>query len=258
MRLGLLHRRMGRDAEQAVRVAREMVAQAHHVVAFTGAGISTPSGIPDFRSPESGLWAFSDPMEVASIWGFRRQPEAFFEWVRPLAETIQTARPNSAHKALARMEEMGKLRAVITQNIDELHQRAGSRRVLELHGHLREATCMRCFAIVPGQDILRKFIAEGVLPRCSCGGILKPNVILFGEMLPQDIVAEAKAEARSCDLMIIAGSSMEVAPASDLPLLARETGARLVIVNYQPTPLDRDADVIIREDVAKVLPALLG
>ncbi len=257
MRLGLLHRGMGRDSEQAVRLARELVAQANHIVAFTGAGISTPSGIPDFRSPESGLWAFSDPMEVASIWGFRRQPEAFFEWVRPLAETIQTARPNSAHKALAQMEKMGKLRAVITQNIDELHQRAGSRRVLELHGHLREATCMRCFNIVPGQDLLKRFINEGVLPRCSCGGILKPNVILFGEMLPQDIVAEAKAEARSCDLMIIAGSSMEVAPASDLPVLARETGARLIIVNYQATALDREADVIIREDVAKVLPALL-
>lgn len=256
MKLPHLRRGFDPETERAIRSARELIGQARHVVALTGAGISTPSGIPDFRSPSSGLWLMEDPMDVASIWAFRRRPEAFFEWVRPLADTILAAVPNAAHVALARAERMGYLKAIVTQNIDDLHQRAGSGHVLELHGHMREATCIRCFSIVPGADALARFLQTGAPPRCACGGVLKPNVILFGEMLPQDILTQSQAEARAADLMIVVGSSLEVAPASDLPLLAVETGARLIIVNYDPTPADPEADVIIREDVARVLPAL--
>lgn len=247
-----------RETEQALRAGRALVRQAKRVVALTGAGISTPSGIPDFRSSASSLWELADPMEVASIWAFRRRPEAFFDWVRPLAKTILTAKPNPAHIALARAEQLGYLMAILTQNIDDLHHRAGSRRVLELHGHLREATCMRCHAVIDAGPTLREFIETGHPPHCACGGILKPNVILFGEMLPHVILAQAQQEAQACDLMLVAGSSLEVMPASDLPMLAKEAGAKLVIVNLAPTPLDDEADIIVRADVAKAIPALLA
>ncbi len=256
MRMPRLRRGFDPETERAVATARQLIAQARHVVALTGAGISTPSGIPDFRSPSSGLWVMEDPMDVASIWAFRRRPEAFFEWVRPLADAILMATPNPAHVALAHAERAGKLRAIVTQNIDDLHGRAGSHQVLELHGHMREATCIRCFRIVPGAIALERFMQTGTPPHCVCGGVLKPNVILFGEMLPQDVLVRAQEQARAADLMIVVGSSLEVAPASDLPLLAVETGARLVIVNYDPTALDAEADVVIRDDVARVLPSL--
>lgn len=256
MRMPRLRRGFAPETERAIDAARQLIQPARHIVALTGAGISTPSGIPDFRSSSSGLWVMEDPMEVASIWAFRRRPEAFFEWVRPLADSILAATPNPAHVALAHAERVGKLKAVVTQNIDDLHRRAGSRHVLELHGHLREATCIKCFRIVPGEDALERFMQTGTPPRCVCGGILKPNVILFGEMLPQDILTQSQTVARASDLMIVVGSSLEVAPASDLPLLAVENGARLIVINYDPTPLDDEADVVIRDDVARVLPTL--
>jgi NAD-dependent deacetylase len=251
--------RRARGSEQgaSLEAAQALLREARHLVALTGAGISTRSGIPDFRNPDSGLWNLEDPMEVASIWAFRRRPDAFFEWVRPLAETILTAMPNPAHTALAELERMGRLRAVITQNIDDLHRRAGSQRVLELHGHLREATCITCYRVAPGEDLVRQFVARGELPHCPCGGVMKPNVILFGEMLPQDVLVEANRETEACDLMLVAGSSLEVAPACDLPMLAIETGSRLVIVNLEPTRMDDYADVVIRGDVAQILPSLV-
>lgn len=236
--------------------AADLIRNARHAVALTGAGISTPSGIPDFRSPASGLWTWVDPMAVASIWAFRTRPEAFYEWVRPLARQMRSAKPNAAHRALAQLESTGHLHAVITQNIDNLHQRAGSKLVLELHGHLREATCVRCYTVVPALDIIDQFIADGQVPVCACGGILKPNVILFGEMLPVDVLLEAEREARRCDVMLVAGSSLEVTPAADLPLTARQHGAQIIIVNYQPTPVDSQASVVIHADVAYVLPRI--
>jgi NAD-dependent deacetylase len=236
--------------------AAEIVMSSSHAVAFTGAGISTPSGIPDFRTPGSGLWSQVDPMEVASIWSFLRRPEAFYEWVRPMIQMFREAQPNPAHLALAQLESMGLLHAVITQNIDELHQRAGSTRVLELHGHMREATCLSCYKIVSSSQGLMQIIEEGQVPHCECGGVLKPNVVLFGEMLPVDVLTEAEREARACDVMLVAGSSLEVVPAAELPAMALRSGARLIIVNRQPTPMDRRADVVIHGDVAEVLPRI--
>ena len=238
--------------------AIRLLAGARHAVALTGAGSSTPSGIPDFRSPESGLWETVDPMEVASIWTFRSNPRAFYEWIGPLAETMSNAQPNPGHTALAELESTGVLRAVITQNIDGLHQRAGSKRVLELHGNLRRMHCPACGHSEPLTDQLDGLSTSGRMPRCRrCGEVTKPTVILFGEMLPYDVLMQAEAEARGCDVMLITGSSLEIAPASNLPVIAHSAGAQLIIVNYAPTPLDDLADVIIRDDIAVALPAIV-
>lgn len=243
--------------EQRVERAAALLRSARRAVALTGAGISTPSGIPDFRSPASGLWEQADPMVVASIQGFRRNPQAFYDWLRPLVRQMLEAAPNPAHRALAGLEQNGLLRAVITQNIDGLHQRAGSRRVLELHGHVRTATCVRCGSKVPAGPLIGQLVTSREVPRCGrCGGALKPDVVLFGEMLPGDVLEEAEKEAEACDVMLVAGSSLTVAPASLLPEMALGHGARLVIVNRDPTDLDRAAEVVLHEDVAEALPAI--
>jgi NAD-dependent deacetylase len=241
------------DIDRAASLLRE----AHHAVALTGAGVSTGSGIPDFRSPGSGMWEQVDPLEVASIFAFRRRPEAFYNWIRPLARQVVEAQPNPAHVALAQLEQIGLLQAIITQNIDGLHQRAGNHHVLEVHGHLREATCMRCYRIFSTDSFVEQFLSDGSVPTCpECGNTLKPNAILFGEALPALVMHAAKCHTRECDVMLVAGSSLEVAPAADLPRLACEHGARLIIVNLQPTYLDDQADVAIHDDVAVILPQM--
>jgi NAD-dependent deacetylase len=233
--------------------------EAQHAVALTGAGISTPSGIPDFRSPKSGLWDNIDPLEVASIYGFNQNPQAFFDWVHPLLQTIFTAQPNPAHTALAQLEQHGPLRAIITQNIDLLHTRAGSQIVHEVHGHLRQSTCQSCQHQTATSQFLPEFLATKQIPHCpACGGVLKPNIILFGELLPGRVMRAAQREAHQCDLMLVAGSSLTVAPACDLPQHAKMNRARLIIVNYNETHVDHMADVVIRADVAAVLPRLVA
>jgi len=237
--------------------ARALVRESRYMVALTGAGISTPSGIPDFRSADSGLWEEVDPMAVASIHAFRQQPQAFYDWIYPLAQQILQAQPNAAHQALAQMETRGPLKSVITQNIDLLHARAGSSTIYEVHGHLRQATCLACRELFNGESILHEFLDTGVAPCCpSCGGALKPNVILFGELLPVDVLNQAQQQAQRCDLMIVAGSSLEVLPAGNLPVMAKQSGARLIFVNLSETHLDYLADVVIHADVVDVLPRL--
>jgi NAD-dependent deacetylase len=238
--------------------AAALVRAARRGVALTGAGISTPSGVPDFRSAGSGLWERVDPMEVASLTVFRHHPERFYAWIHPLADHILRSEPNPAHHALVRLERAGHLRGVVTQNIDDLHLRAGSRGVLEIHGHLREATCVRCYAVVSTLPYLEPFAATGVLPRCpGCGGVLKPNVVLFGEQLPHAVVQQALAWMRDCDLILVVGSSLEVTPAAAFPLEALNAGARLIIINRDPTYLDVRAACVLRDDVAEVLPRLV-
>lgn len=237
-------------------LARDLLESACYIVALTGAGISTPSGIPDFRSPTSGFWTNDDPMIVASIQGFRRNPQAFYDWVRPLMTVTANAKPNSAHLALANMEVAGRLKAVITQNIDGLHTAAGSQCVIELHGHGRTMTCQRCARQMDSEAPMTAFVSSGRIPRCTCGGVLKPDTVLFGEMLPYQALVAAQQHVASCDLMIVVGSSLQVMPASELPREAVLTGSRLIIVNYEPTPMDAWADLILRDDVANVLPQL--
>jgi NAD-dependent deacetylase len=241
-----------------IQQAVALIKQADQIVAMTGAGISTPSGIPDFRSPDSGLWDQVDPMAVASIFAFRQNPANFYHWIHPLAGTLLDAQPNPAHYALAALEAAGKLQAVITQNIDDLHAKAGSDTIYELHGNLREATCTQCYQAQNSQAVFREFVQNGQTPRCECGGVLKPNVILFGEQLPMREFVAAQMAVKTADLMLLVGSSLETAPASDLPLLALDNGAKLVIINYQPTYLDLEADVLIRADVAEVLPQIVA
>ncbi len=242
--------------EQVARAA-DLLRPARAAVAFTGAGLSTHSGIPDFRSPGSGLWEERDPFEFASLSAFRYHPEKFFAWVRPLAALIHQAQPNSAHRAVAALEAAGHLQAVITQNIDGLHKRAGSRHVYEIHGTLDTATCRECHRTVPGRMPLERFIHEGVLPVCeACGGILKPDVILMEEQLPAQIFHQAREAARAADVMLVLGSSLEVLPAAGLPMEALRFGARLIVINLGPTYLDERADLHIHADVAEVLPQI--
>lgn len=198
-------------------------------------------------------------MAVASIYGFRQNPEEFYKWIHPLAHIILEARPNPAHLALTALEGQGHLHAVITQNIDMLHSRAGNKIVYELHGHLREATCGHCFAVYPAEPIFRKFLDDGLVPRCpSCNGVIKPNAILFGEQLPFAEFRGAQETAGKADLMIIVGTSLEVAPASDLPTLATRNGAKLIIVNLEPTLMDSSAEVVIHANAAEVLPEIVN
>ncbi len=238
--------------------AIDLLREARHAVALTGAGISTPSGIPDYRSPKSGLWEkAADMMEVASLVAFRRHPLAFYDWLRPLLRVIYEAQPNPAHLALAQLEAVGRLQAVITQNIDLLHSRAGSRRVYEIHGHLREVVCPTCHTVIPAEPLLEAFLTAGKVPHCPrCRHIMKPSVVLFGELLPWREMKAAQHHSSTADVMIVAGSSLEVSPAADLPQMALNHGAHLIIVNYNETHFDHHADVVIRADVAEVLPLL--
>jgi NAD-dependent deacetylase len=245
--------------EEKISRAAGLLLAARHAVAFTGAGISTPSGIPDFRSPESGLWAKNDPMVVASIHTFRTEPSVFYEWMRPTARLFAEARPNAAHLALAELEELGLLNAVITQNIDNLHQMAGSRRVLELHGHLRETVCIRCHRTVSAEGLLPEYMLSGQVPYCdACGGALKPAAVFMGEPLPVDVFSDAEREVQACDVMLVVGSSLTVVPAATLPLVACRRGAKLIIVNLQETTVDSIAAAVIHEDVAEALPRIVS
>jgi NAD-dependent deacetylase len=202
------------------------------------------------------LWNQVDPMAVASVFAFRLRPQDFYDWIRPLARTMLEAQPNPAHHALARLEAAGLIKSVITQNIDGLHQKAGSQRVHEVHGHMREATCIRCYQVVPADAVIEEFLEGDQVPRCACGGVMKPNVILFGEQLPLSVLTAARQDTRDCDLMVVIGSSLTVEPAADLPLMALDHHARLIIVNYEPTHLDERADVLIHADLAEVLPLI--
>ena len=217
-----------RATSLAVENAANLLLNAKYAVALTGAGISTPSGIPDFRSPTSGLWEQHDPMAVASIHGFTQAPKQFYEWVRPLAQLMLDAKPNPAHFALAQLEKWGKLKSVITQNIDMLHTRAGSTTVYEVHGHMRTATCLDCKRSIDGEALLQEFLAQSdiVVPHCKhCNGLLKPDTILFGELLPRAILQAAESDAAKCDVMLVAGTALEVYPVADLPRQAVANGA---------------------------------
>lgn len=239
--------------------AADLILCARHVTVLTGAGISTPSGIPDFRSFKSGLWNKANPFLVASLQAFRIKPHLFFDWIRPLARLLLDAVPNPAHLALVQLEKMGRLGSIITQNIDNLHQKAGSQNVIEIHGHIRKATCVRCYHAVPTDSILKRFIEDHQIPRCQeCGGVLKPNVILFGEQLPVVEVRAARQEALNCDLMVVVGTSLSIAPAADLPFVARENGADVIVINKQPTPIDKVATLVIRQDLVFALPRIVS
>ena len=246
--------------EEKIGRAAEMIAQAKRIVVFTGAGVSTESGIPDFRSP-GGLWTKFDP-EDFTIDKFLSDPETRRKQWRFLlsSDLLKDADPNAAHRAIAELETLGRLDCVITQNIDNLHQKAGnhSDKVYELHGNMNRIHCLECDRRYPLEEVLREGEASGDPPSCRCcGGILKPDVIFFGEPLPEETLREATWHANRCDLMIVVGSSLVVYPAAYLPLYAKQAGAKLVVINLTPTPVDRTADVVIRASAGETIERIL-
>jgi NAD-dependent deacetylase len=245
------------DILQAMEAAARLIRTAGNGVVLTGAGISTPSGIPDFRTPGSGLWSRYNPMEVASLSAFRYHPEKFLDWFHPLAKKVLLALPNPAHNALTILEKAGFLHTIITQNFDGLHQRAGSKEVLEVHGTIETLTCIRCYETYPAENFISSYIDNNEPPRCpDCSKILKPDVILFEEQLPKETWLRALKACYECSIILVAGSSLEVTPVATLPLTAIENHAKLIIINHTPTYLDPRAEVVIRGDVADILPPI--
>jgi NAD-dependent deacetylase len=243
--------------EELLSRAAELIKSSKKTVALTGAGISTPSGIPDFRTPGKGLWEKVDPVEVATIDSFRLNPEKFFMFMEPLAKAVEQASVNPAHQALAEWETMGLLNSIITQNIDNLHRRAGSKNVIELHGNSEKAHCTKCRSFF-GPEELRARMKSGDrgVPYCDCGGVIKPDVVLFGEQLPFTELVRAERAAESCEVMVVAGSSLTVAPASFMPRVALQNGAKLIVVNLQETYVDDRAEIVLREKVEVALPGI--
>ncbi len=227
------------------------------VVALTGAGISVPSGIPDFRSPGTGLWAHVDPMEVAHIEVFRRDPKRFWDFYGQRFHTLDDKRPNRAHELLAAWERRGKLDAVITQNIDGLHTAAGSRTIVEVHGTIASSRCPVCGARFPLHEVRVRLDGDpDGIPRCDQGHPLKPDVVLFGEDLPIAALAHARQLARTADLMLCIGTSLEVYPVSELPSITLSEGGQVAVVTKSETDYDRQAAVRLEGDVISELEAV--
>lgn len=241
--------------------AAALLAKASQIVVLTGAGISTESGIPDFRSP-GGIWTKYDPSEF-TYQNFVSNPShrvRYWKMGLEIHAVLVGAEPNDAHRAVVELERMGKLRALITQNIDGLHQRAGlaSERVIEIHGTALTVACLSCGARTPREEVHARLRAGEVDPPCTlCGGILKPATVSFGQAMPERETQEAFAHAEACDLFIVIGSSLVVHPAAYLPVRAVESGAALVIVNLEPTPCDRLADVLVRGKAGPAMTAML-
>ncbi|MEA1939318.1 MAG: NAD-dependent deacylase [Candidatus Caldatribacteriota bacterium] len=234
----------------------ELIRESKNAVVLTGAGVSTGSGIPDFRTPGKGIWEKVDPFKVTSITAFNENPKRFYYFYRPRIEMLSKVSPNTAHIAIAQLEKMGCIKNLITQNIDNLHRRAGSRRIIKVHGTLDEAICMKCNKIISSEKLLKKISQnKDEIPYCDCGGVFKPNVVLFGEMLPN--FDDAIYEASHADLMLVIGSSLQVSPVNILPQYCLEQGGKLIIVNFMHTHLDHLAEVVAREDVCDFVPAVV-
>jgi NAD-dependent deacetylase len=235
-----------------------LIRESESTVALTGAGVSVPSGIPDFRTPGKGLWERVDPMSVATIDAFHRDTKRFWDFYRPRFHMLTDKQPNPAHEALAELERRGLLEAVITQNIDRLHHKAGSERVIEVHGSIATASCTSCAANYRLEQVESLFDPDGVATCACCAGKVKPDVVLFGELLPQSAIAEAERLCAGADLLLCAGSSLEVYPVAGLPELTLNEGGRLAIVTQSSTPYDSAAAVRLDGDVAEDLTAVLA
>jgi len=242
----------------AVAELAELIRESRSTVALTGAGISVPSGIPDFRTPETGLWANVDPMEVAHIDVFESDPARFWSYYRPRFHSLGDKRPNPAHEALVELERRELLEGVITQNIDRLHRAAGSRTVVEVHGSIDTSSCTSCDAAYGIEDVDGLFNADGVAVCVDCGGAVKPDVVLFGELLPEQAMAKAQSLAKEAELMLCIGSSLAVHPVAGLPQLTLARGGRLAIITQGPTPYDEDAVLKLDGEVVEELGAALA
>lgn len=248
----------GPDVSTSATELARLLGESETVVALTGAGISVPSGIPDFRTPGTGIWENVDPMEVATIEAFRRDPARFWSFYRPRFEMLGDTQPNPAHRALVELEGRGMLSAVITQNVDRLHRKAGSTRVIEVHGSIDSSSCTSCPASWPLDEVDGLFDDDGIAICPNCLGYVKPDVVLFGEMLPEQAMAEAHDLAQMADLLLCVGSSLEVFPVAGLPELTLACGGKVAIVTQGPTPYDDDAAVRMDGDVVADLTAVLA
>jgi NAD-dependent deacetylase len=244
-------------AEKVVEAAASMIMRARQVVCLTGAGISVESGIPDFRSP-GGLWTKYDPLLYGTYESFVRHPERFWEMAKELNPTLERAEPNPAHYALAELERLGKCKAVITQNIDHLHQRAGSQVVLELHGTHRTGHCMKCRRLFTLEEMKELSMDNTQVPYCpDDGGLIKPDVVLFGEPLDSRVLARAAQLASTSDLMLVVGCSLEVYPAAALPEYTKRNGGQLIFFNKVSTYHDDLADLVCLGSAGRTLPAVV-
>jgi NAD-dependent deacetylase len=243
----------------AVERLAELVRDARRVVALTGAGISVPSGIPDFRSPGTGLWANVDPMEVAHIDAWRRDPERFWQFYGHRFHVLDGKEPNAAHAALVELERRGRLQAVVTQNIDMLHRKAGTRELVEVHGSVATSSCLRDGGRYPLAEVKQRLADDPAgIPRCDCGAPLKPDVVLFGEWLPEAAIDRAFALAAGADVLLCVGSSLEVHPVAQLPGITHAAGGAVAVVTQGPTPWDGRAAVKLDGDVVAELGALVA
>lgn len=240
-------------SRELIREAARVLASRKNAVALTGAGISVESGIPAFRGAQ-GLWERYDPMEYATIGAFLRDPGKVWTMLSELIDILSRAAPNAAHRGLAELERMGILRSVITQNVDGLHQAAGSRKVIEFHGNAEELVCIACWK----RYASRAKIRDGLPPRCDCGEVLKPDVVLFGEPIPWLAQDDAETEAKGCSVLLVAGTSAEVSPACDIPRLSKARGAFVIEINPEETLLTRTvADLHIPAGAGETLSALV-
>lgn len=238
------------DLEQ---IARRMIEGAARNAAVTGAGMSVESGVAPFRG-KGGLWEKMDPMKVAHIDAFRQDPVPYWEMRGPFIKSLEAIEPNPGHAALARLQHEGRLGTIITQNIDGLHEAAGSTDVIEFHGNVRTLRCMQCAGRVPAADA----DLDDRPPRCACGGVLRPDVVFFGEAIPPEALARSQRIASRCAVMLVVGTSAVVQPAASIPVIARQSGALVVEINPERTPLtDQVADVFLEGRSGEVLPVLV-
>ena len=242
-----------------VQAARGLVADASRIVGFTGAGISTESGVPDFRSPD-GVWAQNRTVDFQEFVSSEAGRIEYWRQKAAAWPAMRVAQPNAGHHAFVELHRQGRLEALITQNIERLHQRSGlpADKVLELHGTTTEAVCLTCGDRITSDEACRRIEGGEKAPRCRpCGGFLKPATISFGQAMPQDVMVRAQVAAETCDLLLAVGSSLVVEPAASIPRVARQAGARLIIVNRDPTPLDGIADAVVHGEIGAVLPELV-
>jgi NAD-dependent deacetylase len=239
------------DFFEKVSKLKQLLADSEHTVIFTGAGMSTEAGLPDFRSASSGMWNNVNPLELASTHAMKHNRRQFINFYRYRVENLRICRPHEGHYILANWEKAGKIKSIITQNVDGFHHAAGNRNVAELHGTLRTCHCHECGKRYP----IERFMEDDLY--CDCGGFIRPSVVLFGEALPEDALRQADSEAKKADLFIVLGSSLTVSPANYFPVDAKRNGAKLVIINMEETELDHEADLVINgEKIGRILQEL--
>ncbi|MFX1288051.1 MAG: NAD-dependent deacetylase [Promethearchaeota archaeon] len=245
------------DLDTKIQIFAQLILDANNIVALTGAGMGTESGIADFRSPGTGLWEKVNPDEFASIHSYVSDTKKNLDFMLEMGMNIFKAKPNKGHKTLTKLQKLGKLTGILTQNIDGLHQKAHSKNVVELHGTAYEAICMGCDKVYPITIMIDQVMSGKNIPSCKiCNGLLKPNAIFFGEPLRSEILNQADKMIEACDLLIVLGSSLLVYPAAFYPRKALSVGAKLAIINIQETDMDSKAEVVIHDKIGDILPLI--